>query len=121
MSAIPTHTGGILMSTEPITPLTPAQTVTEEAQAAGENPILRDLVGVDILTSELTGGPMDETISTRLAIDYVDGHGISKEVGKIGSSILDAFQKDHGADAAAGDDERAQAEAKIVENAGIVG
>lgn len=105
--------------TAPITPLTPAQTATEEAQAASENPIMRDLVGVDIFASELTGGPMDETISTRLAIDSVNGHGISKEVGKIGSSILNMFQKDHGADAAAGDLERAQVEGNIVEKSGI--
>jgi hypothetical protein len=105
--------------TEPITPLSPAQTATEEAQAATENPILRDLVAVDIFADELTGGPMDETISTRLAIDSVEGKGVSKEVGKIGSAILDVFQRDHGADAASGDLERAQAEAKIVEASGI--
>jgi hypothetical protein len=105
---------------EPITPLTPAQTVTEEAQAAGENPIMRDLVGVDILASELTGGPMDETISTRLAIDSVEGHGISKEVGKIGSELLDKLQPDHGADAAAGDLARAKEEQTIVEQSGII-
>jgi len=105
---------------EPITPLTAAQTATEGAQAASENLVMRDLVGVDILTSELTGGPMDETISTRLAIDSVEGHGVSKFVGTVGSKMLDIFQKDHGADAAAGDEERAQAEAAIVEKSGIV-
>lgn len=106
--------------TEPITPLTPAQTAVEEAQAAGENFITRDLVAVDILADELTGSPMGETISTRLAIDSVQGHGISREVGKIGSAILNVFQHDHGADAVAGDLERAQAEEKIVRASGIV-
>lgn len=103
----------------PITPLTPAQTSTEEVQAASENFAVRDLVAVDIFASEITGGPADETISTRLAIDSVEGHGISKEVGKIGSFILDKFQADHGADAASGDLERAQAETAIVEKSGI--
>ena len=107
------------MSDTPIIPLTPVQTVTEEAQAAHENPIVRDLVAADIAASELTGGPMDETISTRLAIDSVEGHGLSKEVGKIGSKLLDLFQKDHGADAVAGDLERAEAEKQMVEKSGI--
>lgn len=103
----------------PITPLTPAQVATEESQAAHENLIMRDLVGVDIFTSEITGGPMDETISTRLAIDSVEGKGISKVVGKMGSAVLNLFQADHGAKAASGDEERAQAEVKIVKDSGI--
>lgn len=105
--------------TETITPLTPAQTAVEESQAAHENPIMRDLVGVDILVDEVAGGPMDETISTRLAIDSVEGRGVSKVVGKIGSKMLDLFQSNHGADAAAGDLERGQAEATRVEETGI--
>jgi len=104
---------------EPITPLNHAQAATEEVQATSENLVIRDLVGVDIFASELTGGPMDETISTRLAIDSVEGHGVSKFVGTVGSKMLDVFQKDHGADAAAGDEERAQAETAIVEKSGI--
>lgn len=104
---------------EPITPLTPAETATEEAQAASENFAVRDLVAVDVFASELTGGPADETISTRLAIDSVEGHGISKEMGKVGSAILDKFQSDHGADSAAGDLQRAQDEQSIVEKSGI--
>lgn len=104
----------------PITPLTPAQAVVEESQAKSENFILRDLVGVDIFVNELTGGPMDETISTRLAIDSVEGHGVSKVIGKLGSAILDKFQSNHGADAAAGDLERARSEVKIVKRSGLV-
>lgn len=106
--------------TNPITPLTPSQVVVEESQAATENFIKRDLVAVDIVASELTGGPMDETISTRLAIDSVKGHGLSKAVGKFGSAILDKFEADHGANAAAGDLERAQSEEKIVRQSEII-
>lgn len=106
-------------TSDPIVPLTPTQVATEESQAAHENLIMRDLVGVDIFASELTGGPMDETISTRLAIDSVEGKGVSKFVGKIGSKILDVFQSDHGADAAAGDLDRAQTEVQIVDKSGL--
>ena len=105
---------------EPITPLTAAQTATEEAQAASENLVMRDLVGVDIFTSELTGGPMDETISTRLAIDSVEGHGVSKFVGTVGSKMLDVFQKDHGADALCGDMERAERIEVMAKESGMV-
>lgn len=103
----------------PIIPLTPSQLVTEESQAKSESFIERVPVAVDIFVDEVAGGPMDETISTRLAIDSVEGHGVSKEIGKAGSAILDKFQSDHGADAAAGDLERAQSEEKIVSQSGL--
>lgn len=104
----------------PVTPLTSTQAVIEQSQAATESFITRDLVAIDIVTNELTGGPMDETISTRLAIDSVEGHGLSHVVGKFGSAILDKFQSDHGADAAAGDLERALSEEKVVRQSGLV-
>jgi hypothetical protein len=104
---------------DPIVPLTPAEEVAREQKASHENFITRDLITLDIAVSEATDGPMDETISTRLAIDSVEGHGISREVGRVGSACLDVFQKDHGAGAAAGDLERAEAEAAIVAQSGI--
>jgi hypothetical protein len=109
----------IPMSDPAITPLTPAEVAVEQSQAARENFVTRDLIALDIATSEVTGGPMDETISTRLAIDSVEGHGVSKAVGVFGSKVLDLFQKDHGADAAAGDAERAVKEQEIVKDSGI--
>jgi hypothetical protein len=104
----------------PITPLDATQAAIEEAQASHENYIQRLPVAVDIAVSEITGGPQDETISTRLAIDAVDGHGLSRIIGKEGSEFLDHFAKDHGADAACGDLERSEAEEKIVEGSGII-
>ncbi len=106
-------------SSNPITPLTPAQVGVEEQQAAKEGFVERSLVAIDECTDTLLGGPPDETISTRAAIDSEDGRGLSKAVGKIISEGLDLFQKDHGAKAAAGDLERAQAEQKIVRTSGI--
>lgn len=105
----------------PITPLTPAQTAVEESQAAHEGFITRDLVAIDECAGEvLFGAPPDETISTEAAIASVEDHGIKKEIGTLVSKALDVFQHDHGADAAAGDLERAKAEEKIVEQSGIV-
>jgi hypothetical protein len=103
----------------PITPLTPAQVGVEQQQVAKEGFVERSLVAIDQCANTLLGGPPDETISTRAAIDSEDGHGLSKEVGKIVSAGLNLFQKDHGAKAAAGDLERAQAEQKIVRSSGI--
>lgn len=103
----------------PLTPLTPAQTATQESQAAKENLVVRDLVGLDDFANVLTGGQPDETISTRLGIDAADGHGFSREVGKLGSEALDLFQKDHGSKAAAGDLERSEAEQETVDKSGL--
>ncbi len=103
----------------PVTPLTPAQVAVQEKEVAREGFVERALVAIDQCADTLLGGAPDETISTRAAIDSEDGHGISREVGKIVSEGLDLFQKDHGAKAAAGDLERAQAEEKIVRTSGI--
>jgi hypothetical protein len=104
----------------PITPLTPAQTEVQENEAAHDNPIVSYLIDGDVFLSEITGGQPNITISTRLADDAVNGHGISKVVGTIGSDILDKFQSDHGAKAAAGDLERAQEAEEDIENSGMV-
>jgi hypothetical protein len=86
-----------------ITPLTPSQVAAQEASAAHEGYVHRDLVAVDITVSVITGGLEDETISSRLARD-AEQHRL---VGEIGSKVLDVFEKDHGAKAQAADTERA--------------
>ncbi len=106
-------------ASNPITPLTPNQVAVQEREVAREGFVERSLVAIDECADTMLGGPPDETISTRAAIDAEDGRGISKAVGKIVSEGLDLFQKDHGAKAAAGDLERAQAEQKIVRSSGI--
>lgn len=99
-----------------ITPLTTAQVATEEAQAAHEGFIQRDLVAIDVMVNVITGGLPDETISSRLARDAQE----HKIVGEIGSKILDLFQKDHGANAQAGDLERAMEVVRVEEASGDV-
>lgn len=97
-----------------ITPLTPAQVATEEAQAAHENLLMRDLVAVDQMANVLTGGLPDETISSRLARDARK----HEFIGEVGSKILDVFQRNHGANAQAGDVERAVEVVKFEEASG---
>jgi hypothetical protein len=46
-----------------ITPLTPGQLATQEAQAEKEAYLQRALIGLDMLMNVLTDGDPDETIS----------------------------------------------------------
>jgi len=100
----------------PITPLNPQQTATEESQAAHEAYIHRFLVGFDQFMNVVTDGDPDETISSRAARAAEKG----KKWGVDLSKFLNLFQKDHGADAQAGDLERAQAVATLEENSGAL-
>lgn len=100
--------------TDPITPLTPSQAQAQEAQAAKEGYVHRDLVAFDQGANVLLGGKPDETISSRAA--RADEKG--KLWGRVLSRFLDFFQKDHGAKAQAGDVERAEAVEKIEEESG---
>lgn len=98
--------------TDPITPLTPQQEFAQEQRAEHEGYLHRVAEEIDVAANVIAGGHQDETISSRLARADVEDHGIGKEVGKVGSAILDVFQSDHGAKAEAADLERA----KVVEN-----
>ena len=101
---------------DPIQPLTPTQTVAAEQQAAADPYILRVLISVDILANVALGGKEDETISTDTAL-MARKHEM---VGTVVSKILDLFQKNHGAGAAAGDLERAQVEEARLAASGVV-
>lgn len=87
-----------------ITPLPPKQFDHQEARALKEPYIERDLIALDQGVNVLTDGLPDETISSRMARAATKG----KWWGKLGSKILDLFQKDHGAKAEAGDTARGQ-------------
>ena len=100
----------------PITPLDPAQTETQEQQTAREEYVRRVLVAGDIFADVLAGGPQDMTISTRAGLAALHGNFF----GKLLSAFLNDFQKDHGADAAAGDMERAQILEKIINDARVL-
>ena len=100
----------------PITPLTVAQTATQEAQANNEGYILRVLIAADMAANVALGGHEDETISTDTAL-MARKHEF---LGVVVSRMLDLFQPDHGSKAAAGDLERAQSEANRMETSGVV-
>ena len=95
-----------------IDPLTPEQQATQEAEASKEGFIKHNLIALDMLGNTLTGGKPDETISSRLARSAEAGH----KIGILGSKILDAFQRNHGAKAQAGDVERAKEVEALEEN-----
>lgn len=100
--------------TNPISPLTPSQTATQEASTAKEGYLHRVAVSVDQTANVVTGGKPDETISSRAAIADEQG----KWWGRAMSRFLDLFQSDHGAKAQAGDTERAQAEVSREQDSG---
>ena len=89
---------------DPITPLTPEQIAHQEAQAAREGYVHKDLVGLDQFANVLTGGNPDETISSRSARAAEQG----KTWGVVMSKFLNFFQKNHGPKAQAGDEQRAE-------------
>ena len=101
---------------DPITPLTTAQTAAAEKGAVADPYILRVLISVDMLANVALGGQEDETISTDTGL-MAQKHQF---VGTVVSKMLNLFQKDHGAEAAAGDLARAQAEVTRLEASGIV-
>lgn len=101
---------------DPIQPLTPSEAATEQSQAAHEGYIHRNLVAIDQAANVALGGRPDETISSRAA--RADRSG--KWWGRTLSRFLDLFQTDHGADAVAGDAERAESIDSTEHGSGIL-
>lgn len=94
---------------DPVTPLNPKQTATREAHSLQEPYIERVLVSdLDIPINVATGGLPDETISSRWARWAKNYKGVRGFIGRWGSRMLNLFQRDHGADAVAGDAARAR-------------
>lgn len=101
---------------EPITPLTPDRVIIEQEQAAKEGYLVRILIGFDMFINVIANGHPDETISSRAARASTEG----KLWGKIMSRFLDIFQTDHGADAEAGDVQRADTVKYLENKSGIL-
>ena len=99
-----------------VTPLTGAQTGMQEARVKQEGYFIRVLIAADMAANVALGGQEDETISSDAAL-MARKHEF---VGVVVSRLLDLFQKNHGAKAAAGDLERAQTEEATVIGSGLV-
>jgi hypothetical protein len=85
----------------------PADVPIAEAQAASEGYLHKALVAIDIcLNVVVLGGRQSETISTHAWIAAQE----KKLWGRIMNAWLNGFQRDHGAEAASGDLQRASAE-----------
>jgi hypothetical protein len=101
---------------ETVTPLNPAQTSKQEQQVKGESYIMRVLIAADMAANVALGGEEDETISTDAGL-MAKKHEF---IGVLVSRMLDLFQRNHGAKAAAGDMERASAVQATIEGSGLV-
>jgi hypothetical protein len=99
-----------------VTPLDGTQTAMQEAQARKEGYVLRVLIAIDMAANVALGGQEDETISSDTAL-MARKHEF---VGVVVSRMLDLFQHNHGAKAAAGDLARAEAEEATVRASGLV-
>lgn len=99
---------------DPIQPLTRAQTAEYEASGENHGYVMRCLVALDQFANVVAGGESDETLSSRWARADLNG----SRLGRLGSRILDLFQPDHGARAQAGDLARGEAVAASELDAG---
>lgn len=100
-----------------ITPLNPTQTAKEELKASEHGYLIRVLLALDMFANVVfLKGRLDETISTHSARAAVEG----KLWGIWMSKFLDLFEKDHGADASAGDLIRAESIVKTEKSSGIL-
>lgn len=93
---------------DPITPLTPAETAAQEAKALKENFAVRDAVAFDELVNVLTDGPPDETVSSRMGRWAKEDSGLKRDIGVAVSKALGLIQPDHDVKAQAGDVARAE-------------
>jgi hypothetical protein len=87
------------------TPLTPAQVLQAQINAAHHNYVQRILTGVDDLGNVLSGGNLDETISARVGRLAAQGNELARFI-RFG---LDLIQRNHCELAEAGDLARAKA------------
>lgn len=115
--------------TDPVTPLTPAQTALQEAKAAKEGYLRRLPVALDIFASELADDPMNMTISTSWGIAALgrSPSNPTQKIGKVrqslaaaGCKFLNLFQTNHDPKAAAGDDWRGAHIQKLLKLSGII-
>lgn len=109
----------------PITPLTPAQTATAEFKALHHGYIVRNLIAVDTALNVASDGYEDETISSRAAryatmTPTTKLQQVQHDYGVLMSHFLDVFQTDHGSKAEAGDYADAEQIAAVEKDSGDI-
>ncbi len=105
----------------PIQPLTPQQEATAQKNVEREGYLKRDLVALDQdVATDLGDKVPDETISAWTARLSLHARGLPGFLGRTVSRVLDWFQKNHGAKAIAGDDERGKEVQAAEQAAGVL-
>jgi hypothetical protein len=101
----------------PITPIDKTAELKDFGEVQREGYIHRFLIAFDIFCNVVFfNGDEDETISSHSARAATQG----KRWGIVLSKFLNLFQRDHGAHAIAGDEERALNIERIEENSGVI-
>lgn len=101
---------------ESVTPLNAAESAVAEASAKRDGYVLRVLVALDMAANVALGGQEDETISAHAGL-MARKHEF---LGSVVSRMLNLFEENHGAKAAAGDLQRAEAAVAELRAGGLV-
>ena len=99
-----------------VTPLNAGQTASEGAQAKRDRYAVRVLIALDMAANVALGGAEDETISADAAL-MARKHEF---LGSVVSRMLNLFEANHGAKAAAGDLARAELVERTLVVSGVV-
>lgn len=104
----------------PVTPLTKAQTAAQEQRATHEPYLERDLVAIDKTIATFAGATPDTTISADAGIAAVRDRGFKGWYGRAMSRFLNLFQPDHAAKAVAGDAAQAEEAERVMRDSGLI-
>jgi hypothetical protein len=107
------------MSSTPV-PLTQAQQKQVAQEVAKEGYVERELINVDIFTSETCDGQTGETWSARFGRWSLRPTGVRGALGRFMVKSLNLAQDNHCGLAAAGDKARGDALARTEKNSGIL-
>lgn len=107
------------MNSTPI-PLTQAQQAQAAQEVAKEGYVERELINVDIFTSETAGGQTGETWSARFGRWSLRPTGVRGKIGRFMVRSLNLAQDNHCGLAAAGDKARGAAIVNTEDNSGIL-
>lgn len=106
---------------DPVTPLTPAQTAAAEAKADHEGILEQDAVAVDKAIAKIVlNAPPDVTISEQAGVLAYKDKGFKGFYGRWMSRFLNLFQRNHGAKATAGGNAEAEEAIEYGDQSGLI-